>query len=87
MFCLVPAANHSCIAIPKSNISQYGRTQEGGACPSPKFERKHMFSLQGKIKIINIKRDYRSEKKERKRENFNYNSGGMLKLIIVNIDF
>ena len=63
--------------------TQRGRSR-GGPWPSPKSLGEYIwFSLQGKMKIRNIKRRLQKWK----REDFNYVSKGMLKLIISNIAF
>ena len=47
---------------------------------------KYIFFIIRKIKMINIKREYKNEKQS-KREGSNYVSKVMLKFIISNIDF
>ena len=51
------------------------------------WEKLCVFHYNRKIKIISIKEDYRNGKKRRKREDFNYISKAILKLIISNTDF
>ena len=68
------------------NSMGISKRDRGGQWPSPKSLRENMcFSLYGKIKIMNIKEDYRNGKEKKK--GFNYVSKVMLELIVTNKDF